>query len=222
MNGHGKYIVIEGPDGTGKTTQAHLLAEGLSRSGRPSRYVHEPGETRIGIELERILKNPDLARHSETNLLLFTANRFEIYHQVIKPALDNGEIVVSDRNWLSSVVYQGIAAGLGVDTVRSETNKWLPEEYMEPTFTALLFLPEKQHRDMLSVRGTSEQDYFESKPANFQEKLKNGYDEVAQIITQYRHVNGEQLLASARISASGSIENVHARIIQKLELTGVF
>jgi dTMP kinase len=207
----GKYIVIEGPDGTGKTTQAQLLVKKLNEQGISSCYVHEPGETPMGLELEKIIKNRTLERSPSTDLLLFTANRLEVYRQVIHPALSAGKVVVADRNWLSSVAYQGVAGGLGIDVVQSVTKTWLPAEYINPTFTALLYAPEDQHQQMLGKRGTSQQDYFESKPDEFQQLLNAGYKDAAQLITH-------QLDSTcASISAGGTIEQVHDRIIEVLQ-----
>lgn len=217
MSELGKYFVIEGPDGTGKTTQAQILVDELTRRGLKSRYVHEPGETPMGLELEKIIKNRDLTREPSTDLLLFTANRLEVYRQVIEPALRDGVVIVADRNWLSSVAYQGVACGMGAEVIRDETKKWLPNEYIEPTFTALLYVPEQQHQQMLARRGTSAKDYFESKPDEFQSLLQKGYAEAGQMLAKRHTVDGQDMPASARISAGGSIDEVHARIIQKLE-----
>lgn len=201
------YIVIEGPDGTGKTTQAQLLVKRLALEGKKARYVHEPGETPLGLELEKIIKNRKLARQTETDLLLFTANRVEVFNQVIKPALTSGEIIVADRNWLSSAAYQGMAGDMGITRVQKETTKWLPAEYIYPTFTVLLYLPEDQHQAMLTKRGTSDKDYFESKPDAFLQKIKEGYKKAGELC---------QPNQCAHIEAAGTIEEVHARILNEL------
>lgn len=156
MAERGKYIVIEGPDGTGKTTQAQLLVDTFSHMDLPSRYVHEPGETAIGKEIEKILKDRTLGRTAMTDLLLFTVNRRELYEQVIQPELDKGTTIVADRNWLSSIAYQGYAAELGEETVRTVTKTYLPDEYLYPDFTALLYLSDEQRQKMLGSRGTSD------------------------------------------------------------------
>jgi dTMP kinase len=210
----GKYIVIEGPDGTGKTTQAKLLAETLQKQGRAAHYVHEPGETPMGLELEKIIKNRKLIRDPFTDLLLFTANRLEVYNQVIRHALDAGEIIVADRNWLSSVAYQGVAGGLGAEKIHDESKRWLPKQYMEPTFTALLYVPSNQHRKMLTKRGTSEADYFESKPDKFQQDLLRGYEAAERLMVESTQV-------CRRLSAGGSIQDVHNRIVTALRNEGV-
>ncbi|HEY5695811.1 MAG TPA: dTMP kinase [Candidatus Saccharimonadales bacterium] len=209
----GVYIVVEGPDGTGKTTQAQLLVKRLKLDGKSARYVHEPGETTMGLELEKIIKNRDLARDPQTDFLLFTANRVEVFNQVINPALQNNETIVADRNWLSSVAYQGIASGLGAATIQKQTAKWLPIEYTQPTFTILLYMPKAtQHKSMLAKRGTSAKDYFESKPDTFLEKIKTGYDKAASLCKPGSYV---------RVSAEGTIEEVHARILETLRQASI-
>lgn len=208
----GLYIIIEGPDGTGKTTQAKLLADVFKKEGHNSLYVHEPGQTPMGLELERVIKDASLERSAETNFLLFTANRLEVYRQVIEPALANDEIVVADRNWISSVTYQGVAGEMGIDTIYNETAHWLPKQYLHPSFTVLLYVPEEQHQTMLKTRGTSDKDYFESKPDEFLQKIKTGYDSTSSLLDP-KH--------SARISAGGSIQDVHDRILAALAHAGI-
>lgn len=215
MTERGKYIVIEGPDGTGKTTQAQLLVDTLAHMDIPSRYVHEPGETPIGIEIEKILKDRTLGRTAMTDLLLFTVNRRELYEQVIQPELENGTTIVADRNWLSSIAYQGYAAELGESTVRSVTKAYLPDEYMYPDFTALLYLSDQQRQKLLGNRGTSGADYFETQPDEFQTRLIQGYEAALE------RASGDTHTPSKHISAEGTIHEVHLRIMHALGKQGI-
>lgn len=207
MASSGIYIVIEGPDGTGKTTQAKKLAEFIGDNKRVAHYVHEPGHTAIGNELEMIIKNRQLARKPLTDLLLFTANRVEVFHQVISPALADGHAIIADRNWLSSIAYQGVASQLGVDTVLAVTKEHLPMEYIEPTFTIILEAPAAHRQKLLDARSSSHNDYFETQSADFQLALHDGYQQAR------RHTNPR---ATAVVSAEGSIDDVFARIITAL------
>src|SRR5580700_6537964 len=117
--GHkGLFITFEGPDGSGKSTQARLLAERLRRDGRQVLESVEPGGTRIGRQIRRILldpANPELRPAAE--LLLMFAARAQNVEESLLPALERGEIVVSDRFTDSSIAYQGDGRGLGRDTV---------------------------------------------------------------------------------------------------------
>ncbi|MGD0437254.1 MAG: dTMP kinase [Bryobacteraceae bacterium] len=114
----GFFITLEGPDGGGKSTQARTLAERLRREGHAVLESVEPGGTRIGQQIRRILLDPEYSElHPTAELLLMFAARAQNVEESILPALDRGEIVVSDRFTDSSIAYQGAGRGLGWDTV---------------------------------------------------------------------------------------------------------
>jgi len=114
----GLFITFEGPDGSGKSTQARLLAERLRREGFPVLETVEPGGTPIGQQIRRILLDPaNQELRAVPELLLMFAARAQNVEQSILPALGEGKIVVSDRFTDSSIAYQGAARGLGWDTV---------------------------------------------------------------------------------------------------------
>src|SRR5271170_223636 len=118
ISGRGIFITFEGPDGSGKSTQARMLAERLRSQGRDVLESVEPGGTPIGQQIRRILLDPanqELAATAE--LLLMFAARAQNVEQWILPALAQGKIVVSDRFTDSSIAYQGAARGLGWETV---------------------------------------------------------------------------------------------------------
>ena len=114
----GLFIVMEGPDGSGKTTQINLLKEYLEESGYECLITREPGGTVIGEEVRQLILNPEYKEMSPvTEMLLYAASRAQLVHEVIGPALEEGKIVISDRFVDSSIVYQGIARNLGISTV---------------------------------------------------------------------------------------------------------
>src|SRR5271156_3517000 len=118
MTGRGLFITFEGPDGSGKSTQARMLAQRLRSEGRQVLESVEPGGTPIGQQIRRILLDPankELAATAE--LLLMFAARAQNVEQWILPALQQGKIVISDRFTDSSVAYQGAGRGLGQSTV---------------------------------------------------------------------------------------------------------
>ena len=118
MSRRGLFITFEGIDGSGKTTQMHRLAARLRQDGRSAIETAEPGGTRVGAQIRRILldaANQDLRPMAE--LLLYFASRAQNVDELILPGLAQGAIVLSDRFTDSSIAYQGCARGLGVETV---------------------------------------------------------------------------------------------------------
>ena len=114
----GLFIVMKGPDGSGKTTQINLLKEYLEEAGYECLITREPGGTVIGEEIRQLILNPEHKEMSPvTEMLLYAASRAQLVHEVIGPALEEGKIVISDRFVDSSIVYQGIARKLGISTV---------------------------------------------------------------------------------------------------------
>ena len=114
----GLFIVMEGPDGSGKTTQINLLKEYLEEAGYECLITREPGGTVIGEEVRQLILNPEHKEMSPvTEMLLYAASRAQLVHEVIGQALEEGKIVISDRFVDSSIVYQGIARKLGISTV---------------------------------------------------------------------------------------------------------
>lgn len=174
----GKYIVIEGSDGTGKSTQIDLLKKFLNKKGVVSKTIHEPGETAIGIELRKIIKNKNLPRSARTNLLLFTAARCELA-PIIENHLNKGEWVISSRNWLSTVVYQGYGEGIDINEIKQITALFTNKSYLQTDLTLVLYANTDTLRSRIINRDNkSSSDTFESKPDNFQCKLNKGYQKI--------------------------------------------
>jgi len=112
----GLFVALEGPDGSGKTTQAAILAGWLASTGREVVACREPGGTALGERLRSILLDrSDLTIGMRAEMLLFMSSRAQLVEEVIRPALGRGAVVVVDRFLLSTVVYQGHAGGLDVD-----------------------------------------------------------------------------------------------------------
>ena len=112
------FVSLEGPDGVGKTTQAALLAERLRGAGLEVVQCREPGGTDLGERVRALLLDRAAVMGDRAEALLFAAARAEITERVIAPALERGAWVVCDRFIDSSLVYQGIARGLGVEAIR--------------------------------------------------------------------------------------------------------
>lgn len=135
----GLFVTFEGGEGAGKTTQARLLAERLSAQGRRVVAVHEPGGTPLGEYIRDWVKSQSAPLTPEAELLLFTAARAELVQRVIKPALEEGAVVVADRYADSTTVYQGCARGLSADRVRAANDA--ATDGLWPDLTFLLDAP---------------------------------------------------------------------------------
>lgn len=176
----GKYIVIEGHDGTGKSTQVGLLRDRLSERGIGSIEFHEPQGTLTADAIRTIIKNGTLPRDSQTNLLLFTAARHEIWKEARK-ALDRGIWVVAARNYYSTLAYQGYGEGLDPELIISITRQFTDDTYITPDLAVILTLDDEAERERrISERGTLQTpDTFEARDIVFQSAVKNGYRAIA-------------------------------------------
>lgn len=156
--GSGLFLVFEGGEGTGKSTQMELLRRQLEAMGREVVVTHEPGSTAIGSQLRALLLDPANSRISDkTEALLYAADRAQHVEEVIRPALDRGVIVICDRYIDSSIAYQGLVRGLGADQVRA-INRWgtgglLPDRVFLLDFEAELGLERSGETDRMEQQG---------------------------------------------------------------------
>ncbi len=172
-------ITFEGIEGCGKSTQAKLLAERLESIGRSCLLTREPGGTRIGREIRKVLLNPAHRRMApEVEMALYFADRAQHLREVIWPALEEGKIVISDRFTDTSIVYQGYARGLPRALLRS-LDRIMTGEF-RPRFTILLDLPVEQGlkrargRNLRSPKSRSE-GRFEAERLAFHRRVRDGY-----------------------------------------------
>ena len=187
MSERGKYIVIEGNDGTGKSTQVSLLAEHLASQGHEAVIVEEPGSehpersTPVADELRKIIKNGSLERAPEINLALFSAARRELWHNKIQPALDRGAYVLSARNYLSTLAYQGRGEGLDSTEIERMTMIFTDTRYMHPDLLVVLALADTEKRKQrIENRGAlTNPDTFEMRDDTFQDKVNQAYIDIA-------------------------------------------
>lgn len=114
----GRYVAVEGVEGAGKSTVVAALAERLRAQGQAVVVVREPGGTPVGEEIRRLLLHAS-AMEDWTEAALFAAARAELVRKVVRPALDDGAVVISDRSYYSSLAYQGGGRRLGLDHVRA-------------------------------------------------------------------------------------------------------
>lgn len=168
--GRGLFVVLEGGDGVGKSTQASMLADWLAARGHDVVRTHEPGGSPIGVDIRRLLlstaEHPPAPR---TEALLYAAERAEHVHSVVRPALERGAVVVSDRYLDSSVAYQGVARGLGARRIQ-DLSRWATADLL-PDLTVLLDLaPEPALR-----RSSDPADRLESEPLAFHEQVRQAF-----------------------------------------------
>lgn len=188
------FISLEGIDGSGKSTQAKLLAEKL---GAETLLIREPGGTEAAERIRELLADPAVELDPFAELLLFLAARADLTARVILPALEAGRHVVADRFADSSVAYQGAARGLGVgETISLSDNA---SDGLWPDLTILLRV------DPETGLGRAEgNDRFESAGLELQRTVAGAYEEIAKIAADRVVV----------VDGDGSVEEIHARVME--------
>ena len=201
----GKFITFEGPEGSGKTTQAKLLIEYLQAQGREALYTREPGGTPTGEAIRGILQHDTAGEPiaNECEVLLFAASRAQLVRRVILPALDRGCWVISDRFADSTTVYQGFGRGFAVQDMLTINAFAIGRAVPDKTF--LLDVPVDLGLQRLASRmrtTNTRKDRIESEAREFHERVRAGYLELAERFPERFRV----------IDASGEVENVAAEI----------
>lgn len=200
------YIVIEGQDGTGKSTQARLLAQYFQAQGKNAVIIDEPdGDLEIAHTLHDLIldKNNNYHLAPLTNVLLFTAARYELWQKLAEPALKNGSIIISARNWWSTLAYQGEGEGVEQTKIAQITQNIMPKQYLTPNKSIILTVPDQIRQNRQNQRGKAAET-FETKNNNFQTRVNKAYLKIAETY----HI--------PIIDASGSIEQVFDQIKAKL------
>jgi dTMP kinase len=186
----GKFIVLDGPDGCGKSTQAELLTKWLNEQGVPTSRFRDPGDTAIGEKIREILLNPEhLSMNTQTEVMLYMAARAQLWVEKIAPALQANQCVVLDR-WLSSTcAYQGFAGDFGMDKVK---RAW-------PDMTIILDVDIRTSAKRLN----RQLDRMESKGDGYHKKVREGFLELA---GQRENIHV--------VDATGDIEAVHKEVLK--------
>lgn len=198
----GKFIVFEGSDGSGKTTVLNEVRKYLDKKGVDYLMTREPGGTKIGEKIREILiDNNNGEMDDRTEALLFAAARSQSVEEILKPAIKEKELVISDRYVLSSLAYQGYARELGIDNIR-QINEFATEQ-LAPDFT--FFLDVDPITVIKRKRGVVEADRFEEEKDNFHQRVYDGYKK---IIDYHKCII---------IDASRTVDEVVKSTLEKLE-----
>ena len=184
----GKFIVFDGSEGSGKTTQVARLRQRLESLGRSVLLVRDPGTTRIGEQIRTILLNPD---HDEMamrcEMLLYMAARAQMMSESILPALAEGKTVISDRFVSSTLAYQLGGDGLTADEIRTVANIAIKNRW--PDMTVILDMPVES--SMARVRRAK--DRIEQRPMDYHEQVRKNYlSQAAADPGRYKIVNANR------------------------------
>jgi len=194
----GFFFTFEGCEGSGKTTQVELLKEHLAGRGFDVLVSREPGGTAVGAVIRSILLDPTgAAVEPLTEALLFAADRAQEVAEVILPAMRKGRVVLGDRFSDSSLAYQGVARGLGLEAVE-RLNEWATGG-LEPTLTFYLDMPVEE---ALARKSEGEHDRIEGEPAEFHRAVREAYLMLAKLYSRRVVV----------IDARAGIREIHARV----------
>jgi dTMP kinase len=177
----GVFITFEGSEGCGKSTQAGRLASRLEQAGRRVLITREPGGTAIGEKIRDLLQfaPESFAMAAETELLLFEASRSQLVREIIRPALEQGTIVISDRFFDSTTVYQGVARKLEPDIVATLNDFAAGADRPDLTIILDVDIATARARMLRRVRPAVAIDRMEQEPLEFYERVREGYRELA-------------------------------------------
>ncbi len=205
----GLFITFEGPEGCGKTTHSKLLCGHLKKRGYRCVYTREPGGTRLGEAIRKVLldtKGLDISSAAE--LLLFEAARAEIVRERIRPSLARGTIVISDRFSDATVAYQGYGSGLDLENIRRIDR--LATGGLKPDLTIVLDVETRAGLARAAVKARA--DRMERKPLPYHARVRRGYLEIARANPgRVKVIRTKRDIESVQLSVRGEVERVLCR-----------
>ena len=177
------FIVIEGQDATGKDTQAAKLVEYFKAQGKNVVHYSESGTNSEEPFIQQIAKlnygSHDSKIDPRTRVLHYLVNRYEQWKKLAEPALQNDDIVIITRNWLSTVIYEGYGTGVSRQVIAKLHHDMMPEHYFKPDKIVILTLSDEERAKRLISQGKRSEEFFKSKDGEFQKKLNDAYLKVA-------------------------------------------
>ncbi len=199
------FVSFEGCEGVGKTTQLNLLKEYLKNTNQHAVYVREPGSTEISEQIRGVILNPQNTEMTGMcEALLYAASRAQLVRQVIKPALERGELVICDRYVDSSIAYQGYARGLGVDNIK-QINAPAVDGCM-PDITIFLDLKPSESFRVIPTAN----DRMEQESRDFHDRVYEGFVKESELSSD-RYI---------RVKPTNNPQEVSSRIIDILREKG--
>lgn len=199
----GRLIALEGPDGSGKTTQIELLEKYLKKLGYEVVRTREPGGTGVSEKIrEIILDNDNSNMNYMCEALLYAASRAQLVSEVIKPALTEGKMVICDRFVYSSMVYQGIGRGLGVERIKSINEAAL--DGLEADLTFMITIPYEEGLKRKKMQKTL--DRLENGGNEFHKKVFEGYLDISRKCDKIEVIDGNR-----------NVEAIHEDIINVIK-----
>ncbi len=201
MNTKGKFIVFEGPDRGGKSTQALLLVKFLKRLGHKVVSTREPGGDEVAEKIRKILLDPKNKVSPMAELMLYEASRAQHTQNVIIPALESGASVVCERYTLSTCAYQGYGRGIDMDVINKLND--IATLNVKPDLNLVFLMSDKY---FLQRGENLTSDRLEQEAESFRLKMRQGYTELAQKVPN-----------TTLIDADKPVELVHADVIAKLK-----
>ena len=200
----GRFIVMEGPDGSGKSTQIELLREYLTEQGYDSIITKEPGGTVIGEAIRDVILDPEYKSMSDiTEMLLYAASRAQLMSEVVGPALEEGKIVISDRFVDSSIVYQGIARGIGIDTVAKINEPGIG--IYKPD--CIFFIDISEEEGLRRKKEQKKLDRMEQESIDFHHMVSEGYRKVLSDRDEVVYIDGLDEVDNIQKKIRDSLKN---------------